>query len=112
MREEIVKKRKKEEIPSKFLISLLVIAMQRIYYNGKYAVQVSCIDHRYKKNFYNFKKTVHRIYTKRLTFSEFHKHPKIQMKEQVSGTEHENIIDPFVLEISPFAVPVRQNSMI
>lgn len=48
MREEIVKKRKKkkEEIPSKFLISLLVIAMQRIYYNGKYAVQVSCIDQR------------------------------------------------------------------
>lgn len=29
------------------------------------------------------------------------------MKEQVSGTEHENIIDPFVLEISPFAVPVQ-----
>lgn len=74
MREEIVKKRrKKEEIPSKFLISLLVIAMQRIYYNGKYVVQVSCIDQRYKKNFYNFKEIVHRIYTKRLIFSEFHK---------------------------------------
>lgn len=29
------------------------------------------------------------------------------MKEQVNGTEHENDIDPFVLEISPFAVPVQ-----
>ena len=29
------------------------------------------------------------------------------MKEQINGTEHKNDIDPFVLEIPSFAVPVQ-----